>query len=91
MQKINWGTGGVSELQECDVVDAATREKLFTVNLSFVPRVNEDLDIEAGRRDPLDGLYRVVEVRYHIKRPKLVRSDGLIGVSLYVQRIELRP
>ena len=86
---MHWGSGEV--MQECDVVDAATREKLFTINLLFVPRVGDDLDIAAGRRDALDGLYRVVEVRHHIKRGKLGGSGGLIGSSLYVERRELSP
>ena len=89
MAKMHWGSGEV--MQECDVVDAATREKLFTVNLLFVPRVGDDLDVEGGRRDALDGLYRVVEVRHHIKRPKLGSSDSLMGSSLYVERRELSP
>lgn len=89
MPKMHWGSGEV--LQECDVVDAPTREKLFTVNLLFVPRVGDDLDIEGGRRDELDGLYRVVEARHHIKRAKLGVPGGLIGSSLYVERRELRP
>lgn len=89
MGKMHWGSGEV--MHECDVVDAATREKLFTVNLLFVPRVGEDLDIEGGRRDAFDGLYRVVEVRHHIKRAKLGGSGGLMGSSLYVERRELAP
>jgi len=89
MGKMHWGSGQV--MHECDVVDAATREKLFTVSLLFVPRVGDDLDIEGGRRDGLDGLYRVVEVRHHIKPAKLGVSGGLMGSSLYVERREPRP
>lgn len=86
---MHWGTG--ETLQECDVVDAATREKIFTVNLVFVPRVGDDLDIQGGRRDVLDGLYRVVEVRHHIKPGKLGVAGGLMGSSLYVERREPSP
>jgi hypothetical protein len=71
---------------ECDVVDAATDEKLHTIHLALVPRVGEELDVDSGGRDRRDGVYRVVRIRYHVRRRKIVRTDDLIGISLYVER-----
>ena len=71
---------------ECDVVDAATDEKLHTISLARVPRVGEELDVDSGGRDARDGVYRVLRVRYHVRRRKIVRTDDLIGISLFVER-----
>jgi hypothetical protein len=79
--------GGISSGPvECDIVDARTDEKLHTISLARVPRVGEELDVDAGGRDARDGVYRVLRVRYHVRRRKFVRTDDLIGISLYVER-----
>lgn len=72
---------------ECDVIDAVTDEKLHTVSLAMVPRVGEELDVDSGGRDPRDGVYRVARIRYHVRRRKIVRTDDLIGISVYVDRV----
>jgi hypothetical protein len=72
---------------ECDVVDAMTGEKLHTISLARVPRVGEELDVDSGGRDAGDDVYRVVRIRYHVRRRKIVKTDDLIGISLYVDRV----
>lgn len=85
--KIDFGSGmGMLEPHECDIVDAATDEKLHTIKLAFVPRVGEELDVNAGFRDRRDGVYRIVRIRYHVKCRKIVKTDDLLGISLYVER-----
>jgi hypothetical protein len=80
--------GGVSSGPlECDIVDAVTGDKLHTVSLARVPRVGEELDVDSGGRDAGDGVYRVIRVRYHVRRRKVVRTDDLIGISLYVEPV----
>jgi len=43
--------------------------------------------VSSGGRDAHDDVYRVVRVRYHVRRRKIVRTDDLIGVSLYVEHV----
>ena len=77
---------GMGGALECDVVDAATGEKLHTISLALVPRVGEELDVDSGGRDHRDGVYRIVRIRYHVRHRKIVKTDDLIGISLYVER-----
>ena len=80
--------GGISSGPlECDIVDAVTGDKLHTVSLARVPRVGEELDVDSGGRDVGDCVYRVIRVRYHVRRRKVVRTDDLIGISLYVEPV----
>jgi hypothetical protein len=67
---------------ECDLINAADGRKLRMVRLSEVPRVGDELDLDFGERN--QGLYRVVAVRYHIRPRKLVRTDDIIGVSVFI-------
>ena len=69
---------------ECDVIDATSDEKLRTVVLPLVPRIGDELDLDLGERGAGDGLYRVVRVRFHVRPRKLVRTDDLFGVAIYV-------
>jgi len=39
-----------------------------------------DLDFGADQQE----VFRVVQVRYHIRPRKLVRTDDIIGVSIFV-------
>ena len=71
---------------ECDLIDAASDEKLRTVVLPLVPRVGDELDLDLGERGAGDGLYHVVRVRFHVRPRKLVRTDDLFGVAIYVAR-----
>ena len=71
---------------ECDVVVAATGQKLRTLNLSVVPRAGEELDLDLGGREgAAEGLFRIVRVRYHARPRAIVRTDDLLGVTLYVE------
>ena len=73
---------------ECDIVNAADGTKMCSVRLSVMPRQGDGIDLDteysAGR------LFRVVEVRYHVRPRKLAgvrwafRTDDLMGVSVYV-------
>jgi hypothetical protein len=67
---------------ECDIINAADGQKLRTVRLSVVPRTGDVLDLDFG--EDQQGVVRVVEVRYHIRPRKLVRTDDIIGVSIFV-------
>lgn len=69
---------------ECDLIDAASGAKVRTVNLPVIPRFGEELDLDPGRAGMGEGLYRVVAVRYHLRPRKIVRTDDLFGVSLYI-------
>ena len=71
---------------ECDLIDIASEERLRTVRLSVIPRVGEEMEIDLGDRESLSGTYRIVRVLYHVRPRKLVRSDDLFGVSIYVER-----
>jgi hypothetical protein len=70
---------------ECDLINAANEQKLRTVRLALVPRVGDELDLDLGDRASAGGLYRVVRVLYHVRPRKLVRTDDLLGVSLYIE------
>jgi hypothetical protein len=67
---------------ECDLINAADGQKLKTVKLSAVPQVGDELDLDLGR--DRESVYRVVRVRYHIRPRMLVRTDDIIGVSIFV-------
>lgn len=67
---------------ECDLINAVDGQKLRTVRLSVVPRIGEELDLDFGENQR--GILRVVQVRYHIRPRKLVRTDDIIGVSVFV-------
>lgn len=73
---------------ECDLIDAASDEKLRTVVLPLVPRAGDELDLDLGERGAGDGLYQVVRVRFHVRPRKLVRTDDLFGVAIYVARVD---
>ena len=67
---------------ECDLIDAADGQKLRTVRLSVVPRIGEEVDLDFS--EDQQGVFRVVQVRYHIRPRKLVRTDDIIGISIFV-------
>lgn len=67
---------------ECDLINAADGQKIRTVRMSAVPRVGDELDLDFGSDQ--QGLFRVVQVRYHIRPRKLVRTDDVIGVSIFI-------
>ena len=69
---------------ECDLIDVASAEKVRTVHLPVVPRVGEELDLDLGGQGAGEGLYRIVAVRYHLRPRRVVRTDDLLGVSLYI-------
>ena len=70
---------------ECDIVDSARGETLRTVRLSVVPRVGEELDLDLDRQTGGGGVYRVVRIRYHVRPRALVRTDDLLGISVFVE------
>lgn len=70
---------------ECDIVDATSGEKLRTVRLSAVPRVGEELDLDFSRQQAGGGIYRIVRVRYHVRPRALVRTDDLLGISVFIE------
>jgi hypothetical protein len=49
-----------------------------------VPRVGEELDLDLDRHQA-GGVYRVVRVRYHVRPRALVRTDDLLGISIFVE------
>jgi hypothetical protein len=67
---------------ECDLINAADGQKLRTVRLSAVPQVGDELDLDLGKDQ--QSVYRVVRVRYHIRPRMLVRTDDIIGVSIFI-------
>lgn len=67
---------------ECDLVNVADGQKLKTVRLSAVPETGDEIDLDLGGDD--QTLYRVVRVRYHIRPRTLVRTDDVIGISIFV-------
>jgi hypothetical protein len=67
---------------ECDLVDKNDGQKLRTVRLSVIPRAGDILDLDFG--DGQQEAVCVVEVRYHIRPRKLVRTDDLLGISIFV-------
>jgi hypothetical protein len=67
---------------ECDLINAADGQKLRTVRLSAIPRIGEEVDLDLGGSDR--GLYHVLRVRYHVRPRKVVRTDDMIGVSLFI-------
>jgi hypothetical protein len=67
---------------ECDLINAADGQKLKTVRLAVVPHVGDELDLDFGEGQ--QAVYRVDGVRYHIRPRKLVRTDDVIGVSIFV-------
>ena len=66
---------------ECDLINEADGQCLRTVRLSVVPRTGEVLDLDFG--DDRQSIVRVVEVRYHVRPRTLVRTDDIIGVSIF--------
>jgi hypothetical protein len=67
---------------ECDLINAADEQKLRTVRLSAIPQKGDELDLDFG--EDQQSVYRVVRVRYHIRPRKLVRTDDIIGVSIFL-------
>jgi hypothetical protein len=67
---------------ECDLINQDDGEKLRTVRLSVVPQSGDVLDLDFGEGQP--GLFRIEEVRYHIRPRMVVRTDDVIGVSIFV-------
>jgi hypothetical protein len=67
---------------ECDLINADDGQKLRTVRLSVIPRIGEELDLDVGGKE--GGTYRVLRVRYHVRPRKVVRTDDMIGVSLFI-------
>lgn len=88
MGSAGMGMGMTGGPHECDIVDVRTDAKLHTISLQLVPRIGEEIDVDSGGRDPRDGVYRVVRIRYHVKRRKIVKADDLLGISLYVERAD---
>lgn len=70
---------------ECDIVDTADGHTLRTVRLSVVPRIGEELDLDLDRQRTGGDLYRIVRIRYHVRPRALVRTDDLLGISLFVE------
>lgn len=68
---------------ECDLINAADEQKIRTVRMSTVPQVGDELDLDFGSDQ--QALFRVVQVRYHIRPRKLVRTDDIIGVSIFIE------
>ena len=71
---------------ECDLVDVSSGEKLRTVRLPLIPRIGEELDLDLGNRGN-SGIHRVVRVLYHVRPRKLVRTDDLFGLSIYIEPV----
>jgi hypothetical protein len=69
---------------ECDVVDMSDGHTMRTVRLSVVPRVGEEIELDLGG-DHAGGQYRIVRVRYHVRPRAVVRTDDLLGISLFVE------
>ena len=69
---------------ECDLINASTAAKLHTVRLSVIPRVGEEMDLDVGGRES-SIIYQVVRVLYHVRPRKVVRTDDLFGVSIYIK------
>jgi hypothetical protein len=67
---------------ECDLINAADGQKLRTVRLLAVPQIGDELDLDLGGEQ--QSVHRVVRVRYHIRPRKLVRTDDIIGVSIFI-------
>ena len=67
---------------ECDLINADDGQKIRTVRMSSIPQIGEELDLDFGGDQ--QALYRVVQVRYHIRPRKLVRTDDVIGVSIFI-------
>jgi hypothetical protein len=67
---------------ECDLINAADGQKLRTVRLSAIPRIGDELDLDVGGKE--GGIYRVMRVRYHVRPRNVVRTDDMIGVSLFI-------
>lgn len=70
---------------ECDIIESSTGRKLRTVKVTVVPRENDEIDLDLGGKGADEGLYRVVRVRHHFRPRKIVLTEDLIGVSLYVE------
>ena len=74
---------------ECDIINASDGRKLRMLRLSLVPQSGDELDLDLGAHQS-GNLYRIVQVRYHVRPRKLAgarwafRTDDLIGMSLYV-------
>jgi hypothetical protein len=69
---------------ECDVVEASDGRTIRTVRLSVVPRIGEEIELDLGG-EPGGGQYRIVRVRYHVRPRAVVRTDDLLGISLFVE------
>lgn len=72
---------------EVDLIDAPSGEKLRMVHIAAIPRVGEEMVLDLGEREGQQFLYRVVRVLYHVRPRKIVRTDDLIGIALYVERL----
>jgi hypothetical protein len=73
---------------EIDLINVADGQKLRTVRLSVVPHVGDELDLDLGSEG--QAVYRVTQVLHHIRPRKVVRTDDLIGVSVFVEQINTR-
>ena len=75
---------------DCDIVNVADGAKVCSIRLSVMPRTGDVIDLDIGSPAAGGDLFRVVEVRYHVRPRKLAgvrwafRTDDLVGVSLYV-------
>ena len=70
---------------ECDIVNTVDGQTLRTVRLSVVPRIGEELDLDLDRQHAGGGVYRIVRIRYHVRPRTLVRTDDLLGISVFVE------
>ena len=70
---------------ECDIVNTVDGQTLRTVRLSVVPRIGEEIDLDLDRQHAGGGVYRIVRIRYHVRPRTLVRTDDLLGISVFVE------
>ena len=75
---------------DCDIINAADGTKVCSIRLSAMPRQGDGIDLDIGSGPSGSELFRVSDVRYHVRPRKLAgvrwafRTDDLVGVSLYV-------
>ena len=48
----------------------------------MLPAAGDEIDLDLGEGQ--QAVFRVVRVRYHVRPRKLVRTDDVIGVSIFI-------
>ena len=67
---------------ECDLIDSIDSQKIRTVRMATLPSAGDEIDLDLG--DDRQAVFRVVRLRYHVRPRKLVRTDDVIGVSIFI-------